>query len=97
MKLSIQQNAPWYVKLTGFMASLYGLWILYASGLNYLLLSVLLYVPGIGLFLYSRYQHQGGKFNLNIWEKLVLIIIAYLFIQAVHSAFTPFSLLSGIR
>lgn len=97
LKLSIQQNAPWYVKLTGFMASLYGLWILYAAGLDYLLLSVLLYVPGIGLFLYSRYQHQGGKFNLNIWEKLVLIIIAYLFVQAVHSTFTPFSLLSGIR
>lgn len=88
LKLSIQQNSPWYIKLTGFMASLYGLWILYAAGLNYLLLSVLLYVPGIGLFLYSHYQYQGGKFNLNKWEKLVLAIIAVLFIWAVYNAFT---------
>lgn len=85
-KLAIQQNAAWYIKLTGFMASLYGLWILYAAGLDYLLLSVLLYVPGIALFLYSRYQHQGGKFNLNKWEKLFLIIIALLFIWAIYNA-----------
>lgn len=85
-KLAIQQNSAWYIKLTGFMASLYGLWILYAAGLDYLLLSVLLYVPGIALFLYSRYQHQGGKFNLNKWEKFILIIIALLFIWAVYSA-----------
>lgn len=59
----------WYVKLTGLLASLYGLWIIYAAGLDYLLLSVLLYVPGIGLFLYSRYQHHGGKFNLKPAKK----------------------------
>lgn len=59
----------WYVKLTGLLASLYGLWIIYAAGLDYLLLSVLLYVPRIGLFLYSRYQHHGGKFNLKPAKK----------------------------
>ncbi len=46
-KLAIQTNATWYIKLTGFMAALYGLWIVYAAGLEYLLLSVVLYVPGI--------------------------------------------------
>ncbi|OOF38431.1 arginine:ornithine antiporter [Rodentibacter rarus] len=88
LKLSIQQNSPWYIKFTGFMASLYGLWILYAAGLDYLLLSVLLYVPGIGLFLYSRYQHQDGKFNLNKWEKVALATIAFLFVWAVYNAFS---------
>lgn len=87
-KISLQQNSPWHIKLTGLMASLYGLWILYAAGLDYLLLSVLLYVPGIGLFLYFRYQHCGGKFHLNKWEKLILAIIAVLFVWAVHNAVT---------
>ncbi|OOF56787.1 basic amino acid/polyamine antiporter [Rodentibacter myodis] len=87
-KLAIRQNAAWYIKLTGFIASLYGLWILYAAGLDYLLLSVLLYVPGIALFLYSRYQHQNGKFNLTQWEKVILLIIALLFIWAIYNAFT---------
>ncbi|QPB42138.1 basic amino acid/polyamine antiporter [Rodentibacter haemolyticus] len=87
-KLAVQQKAAWYIKLTGFMASVYGLWILYAAGLDYLLLSALLYVPGIALFLYSRYQYQGGKFNLTRWEKIILFIIALLFIWATYDAFT---------
>ncbi|VEI46553.1 putative arginine/ornithine antiporter [Actinobacillus equuli] len=70
LKLSFQQNSAWYIKLTGFIASIYGLWIVYAAGLDYLLLSVLLYAPGIGLFLYSRYQHQGKVLNLSAFEKI---------------------------
>lgn len=88
LKLAIQRNAAWYIKLTGFIASLYGLWIVYAAGLDYLLLSVLLYVPGIGLFLYSRYRFQNKQFNLTRNEKLLLGVIALLFIAAVYNSFT---------
>ena len=87
-KLSLQQNAAWYIKLTGFMAALYGLWIVYAAGLDYLLLSVLLYVPGIALFLYSRYQFKGKRLELHQWEKVLLVIIAILFVWAVYNSFT---------
>lgn len=79
-KLSIQQNAAWYIKLTGFMASLYGLWIIYAAGLNYLLFSILLYVPGIALFLHSHYRHNGNKFRLNKWEIAIIAILTAIFI-----------------
>lgn len=84
LKLAIVQNAAWHIKLTGFLATLYGLWILYAAGLDYLLLSVLLYVPGIGLFLYSRYQFLGKKWQLTQWEKRILIFVGLLFIWAVY-------------
>ncbi len=84
LKLAIVQNAAWHIKLTGFLATLYGLWILYAAGLDYLLLSVLLYVPGIGLFLYSRYQFLGKKWQLTQWEKRILMFIGLLFIWAVY-------------
>lgn len=87
-KLAIQQKAAWYIKLTGFIASLYGLWIIYAAGLDYLLLSVLLYVPGIGLFLYSRYKHQNGQLNLHLYEKILIAIFAILFIFALYNSFT---------
>lgn len=80
LKLSIQQKSAWYIKLTGLIASIYGLWVLYAAGLDYLLLSVLLYVPGIGLFLYSRYQHQGKRLNLTGFERVLVLIFAILFI-----------------
>lgn len=84
LKLAIVQNAAWHIKLTGFLATLYGLWILYAAGLDYLLLSVLLYVPGIGLFLYSRYQFLGKKWQLTQWEKRLLMFVGLLFIWAVY-------------
>ncbi|MEE3609715.1 basic amino acid/polyamine antiporter [Avibacterium paragallinarum] len=83
LKLSFQQSSHWYIKFTGFMATLYALWILYAAGLDYLLISVALYVPGIALFLYSRYQSQGKRLNLNHWEKVLLAIFAILFIWAI--------------
>lgn len=85
-KLAIEQNAKWYIKLTGFIAALYGLWIVYAAGIDYLLLSVLLYVPGIGLFLYSR--RSQNKAPLTGAEKIILSVIAILFIWAVYHSFT---------
>lgn len=87
-KLAIQQNAAWHIKLTGLIATLYGIWILYAAGLDYLLLSVILYLPGIGLFLYSRYQFNGKKFNLTQWEKGLLLIICLLFVWAIYHSLT---------
>ncbi|WP_294086835.1 basic amino acid/polyamine antiporter [uncultured Actinobacillus sp.] len=88
LKLAIQQNAAWHIKLTGLIATLYGIWILYATGLDYLLLSVILYLPGISLFLYSRYQFNGKKFNLTQWEKGLLLIICLLFVWAVYHSLT---------
>ncbi|AUI65440.1 MULTISPECIES: basic amino acid/polyamine antiporter [Glaesserella] len=86
-KVAVQQKAVWYIKLTGFLASLYGLWIVYAAGLDYLLLSVILYVPGIAVFLYSRYQYQGN-IDLSRFEKILILIILSLFIWAVYHSLT---------
>ncbi|HDR1545725.1 TPA: amino acid permease [Pasteurella multocida] len=85
LKLSIQQNSAWYIKLTGVLASIYGVWILYAAGLDHLLLSILLYVPGIGIYLYSRYQHQG-KLHFNQKEKALLLFIAIAFVLAIYNS-----------
>ncbi|MFK3557311.1 basic amino acid/polyamine antiporter [Pasteurella multocida] len=85
LKLSIQQNSAWYIKLTGLLASIYGVWILYAAGLDHLLLSILLYVPGIGIYLYSRYQHQG-KLHFNQKEKALLLFIAIAFVLTIYNS-----------
>ncbi|MGC6376214.1 basic amino acid/polyamine antiporter [Bisgaard Taxon 45] len=85
LKLSIQQNSPWYIKLTGLLASTYGLWILYAAGLEHLLLSILLYVPGVGIYFYSRHQHQG-KLRFSQKEKMLLLFIAIAFMLAIYNS-----------
>lgn len=55
-------------------ASLYGLWLLYASGVINLLLSVVLYAPGALLFLYSRNQYKN-KAPLKFSEKIMIALV----------------------
>ena len=48
------------------LASAYALWLVYAGGLDNLLLSVLLYVPGVVLFALTR--RQRGERVFTRWE-----------------------------
>ncbi len=61
-------------KAVGIGASLYGLWLLYASGPMHLLLSVVLYAPGLLVFLYARRTHQHDK-QLNFQEKAAIFLM----------------------
>lgn len=58
-------------------ACLYGIWLLYASGLMHLLMSVLLYAPGLLVFIYARRGHDDVKL-LNQLEKgsILLLLVA---------------------
>jgi len=58
-------------------ASLYGIWLLYASGPMHLLLSVVLYAPGLLVFMYARRTHEETV-KLRRREKVLigLLLIA---------------------
>ncbi|WGY44760.1 MULTISPECIES: basic amino acid/polyamine antiporter [unclassified Vibrio] len=58
VKIAFGQAASWNIKAIGLGASLYGLWLIYAAGLNALVLSTLLYIPGLMVFYYSRRKHR---------------------------------------
>jgi arginine:ornithine antiporter/lysine permease len=47
-------------KVIGVGACIYGLWLLYASGPMHLLLSVVLYAPGLFVFIYARRTHDDN-------------------------------------
>ena len=51
------------------IALVYALWLLYAGGLKYLLLSALLYAPGVILFAWARREQRQPLFTT--WEKLI--------------------------
>ncbi|MEW5289311.1 amino acid permease [Erwinia papayae] len=55
-------------------ASAYGLWLLYASGPLHLLLSVVLYAPGIALFIYAR-RGSTGAARLCLAEKVAMVLL----------------------
>lgn len=72
-KVAIERSSRGLL-LIAIPASLYGLWLLYASGVINLLLSVVLYAPGILIFLYSRKKYKD-KQSLNISEKILLMMV----------------------
>jgi arginine:ornithine antiporter/lysine permease len=67
------QNKPWAM-FTGIGASAYGIWLLYASGPLHLLLSVVLYAPGLLLFLYARRGGRGDKM-LSQLERIAIVLL----------------------
>ena len=46
--------------LVGALATIYGLWLIYAAGLNYLLMCAVLFAPGILVYLKAR-SERGEK------------------------------------
>ncbi|MCG6267927.1 amino acid permease, partial [Vibrio furnissii] len=58
VKVAFEQRCRWRIKAIGLGASVYGLWLIYAAGLNSLALSTLLYIPGLMVFFYSRRKHR---------------------------------------
>ncbi|WP_274584751.1 basic amino acid/polyamine antiporter [Neisseria leonii] len=81
LKLSVRQHLAWRYKLVGLAATLYALWIVYAAGVEYILLSVLLYLPGVLLFLHARRRHQGA-WRFGRGDKAVLSVLAVLAVPA---------------
>ena len=81
LKLSFTRNLNWTYKATGLIATPYALWIVYAAGVQYLLFSVLLYLPGVLLFLYSQRRHHG-TWRFSTGDKVVLGVLAVLAVPA---------------
>lgn len=61
----------------GMIAALYGLWLIYASGIINLMLSVVLYAPGILVFLYAL-KNREIKTTLHFieWSIIAVLLIA---------------------
>lgn len=83
MKVAFQNNLTWKYKVIGTVATMYAMWIVYAAGMKYLLLSVLLYLVGVMLFLYSQ-KKAHGKWQFTRWEYGVLLVLAILSIPALQ-------------
>jgi arginine:ornithine antiporter/lysine permease len=63
----------------GIGACIYGLWLLYASGPMHLLLSVVLYAPGLLVFIYARRTHELE----SVLKRKELFLIGLLLVAAV--------------
>lgn len=71
--------AAWIIALIG---SVYGVWLLYASGVTYILVATMLYAPGTLMYLYNRKQRNEKYFNNGI-DAAICIAVIIAFIVAV--------------
>ena len=51
VKVSFAQSERWIIKAIGLGARVYGVWLIYAAGVENLPLSLLLYIPGLAIFI----------------------------------------------
>lgn len=70
----------------GVMASIYALWLLYAAGLEYLLITVFLYAPGMIVYVLMRIKNRKKIFTK--YEFVLAVAIALLFVFAVQQLLT---------
>ena len=64
--------------IIAWIATIYGIWLLYAAGVQYLLLSMLLYAPGTFVYIWARRENKQVVFSAI--EKLY---VAAVFISAI--------------
>lgn len=65
---------PWLIAIG---ASVYGFWLLYASGTTYILIASLLYAPGTIMYIYNR--HKRGK---KIFDGIGSVIVCAVLVVA---------------
>ena len=65
----------------GIVASIYAIWLIYAGGVDYLLLTMLLYAPGIIIYAWVQKENKEKIFTKSEWIAAAVIVL--LFILAV--------------
>lgn len=73
------KGVAWLIAIVG---SIYGVWLLYASGVQYILCAFLFYGPGTLLYLYNRKKTNRPLFDTKK-EGGYAIVVAILFITAI--------------
>ncbi|MEG1494591.1 MAG: basic amino acid/polyamine antiporter [Gordonibacter sp.] len=68
---------------TGAAGSLYGLWLIYAAGLNYLMIACIVYAIGIPLYIVGVRQHDKTTKLFKNYEKIVVGVVIALGIAGV--------------
>ena len=69
----------WIIAIVG---SIYGIWLLYASGIEYILIATLLYAPGFVMYYYNRKKNKQKLFE-NLIDIIACIVLAVLLVVAI--------------
>ena len=86
LKVSLQEKKTVKYRafniFVGVMASVYAVWLVYAAGMQYLLITVFLYAPG--MLVYVLMQIKNRKKIFTLYELLLAVVLVALFAYAVQ-------------
>lgn len=71
--------------LTGLLGSVYALWLIYAAGLNYLMMAVVIIALGIPVFIWARKQNDPGHPVFSRSEGVFAGLLVLVAIWAVYA------------
>jgi arginine:ornithine antiporter / lysine permease len=80
LSLALRDEGPNIAKRTSdtpvaAIAALYCVWLLYAAGMKYLLLSAVLYALGAGFYIIAKKQRAERPFTGQEWTYLALVCL----------------------
>ena len=70
---------------SGFMGVIYSLWLIYAAGLNYLLMAVIFMALGIPVYIWAKKQNNKGKCAFTVGEGIVASCIVVIALFAIYA------------
>lgn len=71
--------------LTGLFGAIYAVWLIYAAGLNYLLMAVVFIAAGIPIYLWARDENAKGMRAFSSGEKVLAYSIVIVAICAIYA------------
>lgn len=60
----------------GIIASIYAIWLIYAAGINYLLLTMLLYIPALLVYTIVQKNNQTRLIKSDYILFMIIIVLA---------------------
>ena len=71
--------------LTGILGAVYAIWLIYAAGLNYLLMAVVFIAAGIPIYLWAKREHMPNEKAFSCGEKILAYSIVIVAICAIYA------------
>ena len=73
----------WWARLTGILGSIYAIWLIYAAGLNYMLMAVIFIAAGLPIYLWAK----ADKGRMNFADTVLASVLVAVALFAIY-AFT---------
>ncbi len=70
---------------TGILGTAYALWLIYAAGLNYLLMAVVVVALGIPVFIWARRQHAPQEKAFSRGEACLACLLIIIALWAIYA------------